>query len=41
MEVFRGKYNHVGFFKSKKEKKGLFTGVWIFHLRQSDRAEIC
>ena len=25
MEVFRGKYNHAGFFKSKKEKKA-FSG---------------
>ena len=40
MEVYRGKYNHAGFFKRKKDQTALFRGVWIFHLRQSDRAEI-
>ena len=27
MEVFRGKYNHVGFFKSKKEKNAFQGSV--------------
>ena len=31
MEVFRGKYNHAGFFKSKKEKK-TFSGECGFFI---------
>ena len=27
MEVYRGKYNHAGFFKSKKEKKAFQGSV--------------
>ena len=35
MEVFRGKYNHAGFFKRKKEKKKAFSGECGFFIYAS------